>query len=118
MKNADFLARLGYARDGLRAVWARERSFRTQVIVAVAAVVVTALLRPELIWCAAIALCIALVLGLELMNSALEYLIDHLHPGIAPEIKRAKDAAAAAVLLASAISVCVGVLMVASVWWR
>jgi hypothetical protein len=35
------------------------------------------------------------------MNSAIEYLIDHMHSETAPEIKLAKDIGAAAVLLAS-----------------
>jgi diacylglycerol kinase (ATP) len=41
-------------------------------------------------------------------------LIDHLHPGIAPEIGRAKDMAAGAVLLASLASLGIGVFMLLS----
>jgi undecaprenol kinase len=118
MKNAKFLTRIGFALSGLIAVWAREKSFRTQVYAAVAAVVVTAILQPGLLWCAAVALSIALVLALELLNSALEYLIDHLHPDIHPAIKITKDAAAGAVLMASIGAACVGACMVLSVMWR
>ena len=118
MKNAALTVRLGFAWSGIRAVWRRERSFRTQVIIATIAVLATAILRPGLIWCAAIALSIALVLALELLNSALEAMIDHLHPGVDPAIKIAKDAAAGAVLIASIAAVCVGVCMVLSVVWR
>ena len=42
-------------------------------------------------WGGLVALSIALVLGLELANFAIEYLIDHLHPEVAPEIKLVKD---------------------------
>jgi undecaprenol kinase len=62
-------------------------------------------------------LSISLVLALELINSALEALIDHLHPDVAPAIKIAKDAAAGAVLLASIAAALVGVLMLVSVVW-
>lgn len=68
-------------------------------------------MRPGLLWTAVVVLAVALVLAFELANSALEYLIDHLHPQIAPEIKRAKDVAAAAVLVASIAALLVGVLM-------
>jgi undecaprenol kinase len=52
------------------------------------------------------------VLALELVNAALEYVIDRLHPEIHPEIRFAKDAAAGAVLIASMGSALVGELMV------
>ena len=116
MKNARFNERLGFACAGIAAVWSRERSFRTQTALAAAAILVTAALRPGLVWIAIIALAIALVLAFELMNSALEYVIDRLHPGIAPEIKRAKDAAAGAVLIASGGALAAGVLMLATRW--
>jgi diacylglycerol kinase (ATP) len=67
-----------------------------------------------LIWVAAVTLSVGLVLALELVNSALERLIDHLHPGAAPEIAAVKDIAAGAVLLASAAAVVVGLLMILS----
>jgi undecaprenol kinase len=118
MKNGRFWHRLGFALAGIVAVWQRERSFRTQIAAAVSAVAVTVLLRPGLLWAAAVVLSIALVLVLELLNSALEAMIDHLHPDIAPAIKIAKDAAAGAVLVASSSAAVVGALMLVSVWWR
>jgi diacylglycerol kinase (ATP) len=48
-----------------------------------------------------------LVLSLELVNAAIEYLLDHLHPGYSAEIGAAKDAAAGAVLIASLAALCV-----------
>jgi undecaprenol kinase len=114
-KNLRFADRLGFAWAGIRAVWLRERSFRTQSYLAVFAVIVTAALRPGLVWCAAVAFSIALVLALELLNSSLEYLIDFLHPEIAPEIKIIKDAAAGAVLIGSLGAASIGGLMLFSV---
>jgi diacylglycerol kinase (ATP) len=61
----------------------------------------TASLRPGWTWTALIALAMGLVLALEMVNAALEYLLDRVHPEIHDEIKHAKDAAAGAVLLAS-----------------
>ena len=75
------------------------------------AVAVTAALRPGLLWGATVTFSIVLVLALELVNSAVESMIDHLHPEAAPEIKLAKDIAAGAVLVATIGAVIVGLLM-------
>ncbi|MGZ8998973.1 MAG: diacylglycerol kinase [Allosphingosinicella sp.] len=111
MKNAPFRTRLGYAVAGIRIVWRREKSFRTQCGLALAALATTAALRPGAVWTAILLLAIALVLALEMANAALEYAIDLLHPEIAEEIRFAKDAAAGAVLVASILSLGIGGLM-------
>ena len=118
MKNAPFLVRFGYALAGIRIVWRREKSFRTQCGLALAALVTTVVLRPGGAWTAIILLAIALVLALEMANAALEYLIDRIHPEIAEEIGFAKDAAAGAVLVASLASLVIGGLMLLSCYRR
>lgn len=115
MKNRPFRVRLGFALAGMRIVWRREKSFRTQCVLAIAAAAVTAALRPGLVWAALMTVCVALVLLLEMVNAAIEYLIDRLHPDRHDEIMYAKDAAAGAVLLASFASLAIGGLMVLSV---
>src|SRR5687767_1144094 len=107
MKGRPFRARLGFASAGIGIVWRRERSFRTQAVLGIAAIAFTAALRPGWIGLAVILLSTGLVLALEMVNAALEYAIDRLHPEIASEIGFAKDAAAGAVLVASLASACV-----------
>lgn len=114
MKNRPFADRLGFALAGIGVVWNRERSFRTQCRLAVLALIITIILRPRPIWVALIVLSVGLVLSLEMINSALEYAIDHLHPDIAEPIERAKDAAAGAVLIASLTSIVIGAIMLAA----
>jgi diacylglycerol kinase (ATP) len=114
MKGRPFRARLGFARAGMAIVWRRERSFRTQAVLGIAAIAFTAALRPGWIWLAAILLSTGLVLALEMINAALEYAIDRLHPEIDREIGFAKDAAAGAVLVASLASACVAAAMLLS----
>ncbi len=111
-KNRGF--RLGFALAGVATVTRREKSFRTQLGLAVAALAALGLLRPGFVWAALVLLSIGLVLALEAANAAIEYLADALHPGLAEGIGRAKDAAAGAVLLASLSAAAVGALMVAS----
>lgn len=117
MKNRPLHERFGFALNGLRVVWRSEKSFRTECACAVAAAVVLLILRPGWQWAALIAICTMIVMALELLNSALEYLIDHIHPDISPAIKHSKDAAAAAVLVASCGSICVAALMLLSVFF-
>ena len=116
MKNRPFYHRMGYALDGIRMVWRTESSFRTECYIALAVAVVLIVLRPGWLWTALVVLCATLVLALEMLNSALEYLIDHVHPDVAPAIKHAKDSAAAAVLIAGFGSACVGIVMLVSVF--
>ena len=116
MKNGAFHQRLSHAWAGIRLVWRREKTFRTHCLFAAAALAFAAALRVSLVWWALIVLCIFLVVALEALNSALEYLIDRLHPEIHEEIRCAKDAAAGAVLLASVGAAIVGALMLLD-WW-
>ena len=59
----------------------------------------------------AIVLCMALVLALEAVNTALEYLTDLVSPGQHPLAGKAKDVAAAAVLLAAIGAAVVGLII-------
>ena len=115
MKAQGFRARLGFAAAGIRTVWRREQSFRIQCLLGLVAAAVTAAIRPGWTWAALVALSIGLVLAAELVNGALEYAIDRLHPEIHDEIKHAKDAAAGAVLLTSMAAALVGAAMLVSV---
>jgi diacylglycerol kinase (ATP) len=116
VKNRPFRERLGFAAEGLKSGWLRERSFRTQSVFALMAVAALILLRPAPIWWAIVALVAAMVLALELLNSALEGVIDLLHPGIHPEIKVVKDMLAGAVLIVSLSALIVAAALVVSLW--
>jgi diacylglycerol kinase (ATP) len=113
LKNRPFRDRLGFAMAGIWIVFAHERSFRTQCGLAAIALGTAAALRVDLLWAAFVALSIGMVLALEMVNAALEYLIDRVHPELAEEIGRAKDAAAGAVLIATVATVVIAALMIA-----
>lgn len=59
----------------------------------------------------ALIICITLVISLEALNTALEYLTDLVSPDYHPLAGKAKDAAAGAVLLAAFGSLAVGLLV-------
>ena len=117
-KNRPLRVRGAVALHGIASAFHRERSFRTQLCFATVAVLALIILQPALIWWAVVAMCCALVLGLELMNSALEALVDHLRPDEHPDIRLVKDMAAGGVLVASIGSIVCGVLLVLSRWVR
>lgn len=112
MKDRAFHIRLGFAVTGILTVVRRERSFRTQLTIAIAAVIVVAAMRPTLVWCALLLVALVQVLALKMINSALEYLMDHVHPDSAEAIGAAKDAAAGAVLIASVAALLCGALAI------
>ncbi len=111
MKGRSLGERLGFAVDGLKAGWRRERSFRTHIVFAFLAAGAVIVLRPSPVWWGLVAVVVALVLSLELLNSAIEAVIDLLHPGLHDEIRAAKDMVAGAVLTISVAALVVGAAM-------
>jgi hypothetical protein len=65
---------------------------------------------PPLVWAALCIVSGGVVFAAELLNTALEHLADRLHPEQHPDIRAAKDCAAAAVLLASISALLIGLL--------
>lgn len=97
-KNQSFPARLRFALAGIAHGFRTERSFRTQALALLLAILALLILRPAPLWWALVLVSSAAVLAAELFNTALERLTDHLHPELHPEIRIVKDCAAAAVL--------------------
>ncbi len=115
MKNRHFYQRLGFACNGIVVAWRSEKSFRTQLVMALLMLPVMFWLQPGLLWWAVMVVMAALILAAELFNTALELLIDHLHPEIHPTIKIAKDCAAGAVLVLSMAAIALtGVMLYSS----
>jgi undecaprenol kinase len=107
MKNQPFFKRMGFALSGIAAALRLESSFRLQCLAALMVVIVLAWSKPAMVWWALLLLNCGLVLAAELFNTALEHLIDHLHPGLHPSIKIAKDCAAGAVFILSISAACI-----------
>jgi diacylglycerol kinase (ATP) len=112
LKGRPLRERIRFAVAGWRAGWRREASFRSQILIAGAALSGLVVLRPQPIWWALVLLVVAMILALELLNSAIEAVIDLLHPGLHDEIKAAKDMVAGAVLLISVAALGIGLALV------
>lgn len=111
MKNPPLLNRFKHAACGFAAALRGEANFRIQLVLGVAAIVVTLALNPPLIWTALVVIMIGAVLAAELLNTALEHTLDAAHPEPSPLVKIAKDCSAAAVLVLSITAVAVFLLM-------
>jgi undecaprenol kinase len=107
MKNRNFLRRLGYALAGLRVSFRTERTFRTLVAGLTFVIVVLLATRPAPMWWAILLLTAGAVVALELVNTAVEKLIDHVHPDQHEIIGIVKDTLAGAVLTMSITSLLV-----------
>jgi len=90
-----------YAIAGIVNTAKTERNFKIELAAAALALIASALLALEPAEWVLIIILIVLVLALELVNSALESLVDLASPATHPLAKHAKDASAAAVLIAA-----------------
>lgn len=100
-----------YALHGIWSGVADQRNLKFQIAIAV--VVVGAgfyISITPIEWCI-ILLCIALVIGLELINTALENLVDLVTIERNPLAGKIKDIAAGAVLTVSVISLIIGLII-------
>ncbi len=116
MKSRPFNERLGFALSGIATAFRSEASFRVQIAIAVLVIASLFAIRPPAIWWAIIILTVSLVLAAELFNTALERMLDHLHPERHPAIRIAKDCSAAAVLVLSFAAIWVYLAMLIGSW--
>lgn len=98
-----------HAFRGIRYAFLRERNFQIELGLAALAIVLSFALPLSQAERAAIFLVIALVLPMELLNTACERVMDMLKPGLHPYAKVVKDLAAAAVLISALLAALVGV---------
>ena len=99
-----------YAACGLRACMKTERNFRIHMTAAVYVACAAAMAGLDAVRCAVLCVCFALMMGAELMNTAIERLCDRQATGYDNLVREAKDIAAAAVFLCALFCVVVGVL--------
>ncbi len=105
------LKSFAYAWNGLRICFVQERNFRIHILITGAVLIFAVLLNISAVEWMFICCCIAFVLVTELLNTAVEKLCDLAHPEIHPGIKKIKDIAAAAVLIAAFFSLLVAVII-------
>jgi diacylglycerol kinase (ATP) len=96
---------------GLALAARTQRHLRVQVILAAGALAFAATAGLPAVDLAVLALTAAVVLGAELLNTAVEMLTDLLHPQYSPAAAAVKDVSAGAALVAAAVSLGIAVLI-------
>jgi undecaprenol kinase len=115
-KNQAFLNRIRFALNGIRFSVCTERSMRVHVLALVLVLIALIVFAPPPEWWALIGLACGAVVTTELLNTAIEHLLDRLHPEQHPSIGVVKDCAAAAVLVSSMAAIVVAVAFAIHLW--
>jgi len=101
------------AARGIGFLFKSEANARIELVITVCVILTAFLLKISTAEWLIILLCIALVLGLEGINTAIEVFANKTHPGFDPEIGKAKDVSAGAVLIASIVAAIIGFIIFA-----
>lgn len=109
-----FLKSFKNAVHGIRFLFNSQQNARIELFIAGIVIVAGFLFRISHSEWLAVLLCIAMVLSLEGINTAIEILADKLHPGFDKEIGNVKDIAAGAVLVGALVAAVVGFIIFAS----
>ena len=100
-----------YAFRGIRMVASSEMNFKIHLVAAFLVVCAGVYFSITLMEWIMATICIGMVMGFEALNTAVEVLCDKVEPNHDPMIGKAKDVAAAAVLIVSIVALIVGVLI-------
>ncbi len=117
----NFFSSVRYAIDGFFAALKHEPSFREDLIFALLLVPLAIILPVNAVSTALMISSLILILIVELLNSAIEWVIDYLRPEQHPLAKRIKDMASAAVFLSYINCIVIWVIMLwpsNAVWHR
>jgi diacylglycerol kinase len=105
------LKSFSYAWAGIRQCFVSESNFSIHAVAAIIAIILSVLLKISAGEWIAVCFCIALVITMEMLNTAIEKLCDVVHKEIHPSIKKVKDIAAGAVLVSAVFSVVTGCII-------
>jgi len=106
-----FLYRVKFALQGWISFFRKEANGQIQLFIAIMVIVAGFALRVNITEWMILLSCIGVVISLEMINSAIEKICDHVNPQIHPVIKVIKDVAAGAVLWAAIIAAIIGLLI-------
>lgn len=107
----EFLKSFLFAFRGIRDAFREQRNLKVQVLITVVVIGAGFYFNITTIeWCL-ILMSVGLVIGLEILNTTVENLVDLVTQEWKPHIGKIKDMAAGAVLIASVIALVVGVIV-------
>ncbi|MGY0692887.1 diacylglycerol kinase family protein [Virgibacillus sp. FSP13] len=102
---------LRYAWNGFVEILKTERNFQIHTVAAIIVIGVSFLLQLPAVEWAMILFSIGIVFVAEMMNTAIERMVDYVKPDIHPVAKVIKDIAAGAVLVAALMAMIIGIII-------
>jgi diacylglycerol kinase (ATP) len=106
-----FFQSFSNASRGMVYLFKSQNNARIELLIAVSVIIAGIIFRINHSEWLIILLCIALVLGLEGINTAIEILADKVHPDFDIEIGKVKDVAAGATLIVSLVAAIIGFII-------
>ncbi|MDR7345074.1 diacylglycerol kinase (ATP) [Pantoea alhagi] len=101
----------GYSWKGLRAAWQHEAAFRQEAVLALVAIAIACWLDVDAITRVLLIGSVFLIIIVEILNSAIEAVVDRIGSEFHPLAGRAKDMGSAAVLLSIILALFVWVTL-------
>jgi Diacylglycerol kinase len=106
-----FIKSILFAFQGIKQFFSRDRNGRIQTVIGITAIVLGFIVSLSSFQWMLVLFCIGLVISLEMINSAIEKYCDLVTTDFHPGIKIIKDVAAGAVLVASLMSLVIGLII-------
>lgn len=108
-KNKSFFTALGHCINGIKYTLKNEKNFKIQILLAIVVIICGIFFKLQTIEFAVLFITIGMVLLAELINTAIEVMLDIYSQEYDENIKIMKDISSGAVLVTSIIAVLVGI---------
>ena len=108
----------GYAGSGIWSVIKSEMNMRIHLVVLALVIFSGFYFNIDIVEWMLCLLCFGLVIGMEMLNTSIECIVDLVSPNHHPLAGKAKDIAAGAVLICAIISVVIGLLIFVPKGWN
>ena len=106
-----FFRSVEFALQGAKQFFSRDRNGKIQTVIGITAIILGCAVSLSSVQWLLVLFCIGLVISLEMINSAIEKYCDLVTTDFHPGIKVIKDVAAGAVLIASLMSLVIGLII-------
>ena len=106
-----FFRSVEFALQGVKQFFSRDRNGKIQTVIGITAIMLGCTVSLSSVQWLLVLFCIGLVISLEMINSAIEKYCDLVTTDFHPGIKVIKDVAAGAVLIASLMSLVIGLII-------
>ncbi len=118
MKNYRFIKSMNYALNGLWGVFSTEANMKIHLVITALVVISGFLFQISVTEWLICLVCFGMVIGMEMMNTALEKWVDFVSPEYHTAAGQAKDIAAGAVLIVAVFAALAGLIIFVPKGWN